>query len=424
MSSDVLNSLIKSRGRSANVRDRYASGSTSLKRYLAPKWKDGGPPNRLWIAMITNPTDIINPNRTTIASHNLARLIRPSKRNRYQVQSMPKAPDGGRMPSIRYVSRAGQSPVRLVPQQLVDAGFGAGALVDALHDHGAGGGRAGLAVLQGLAGQRAGNHDRIVRNFADENFAGLAVDDLGGGAEEHAHRQHGALAHDHAFRHLAARADEAVVLDDHGLGLQRLQHAADADATRNMHALADLRAASDGGPGVDHGRFIDIGAEIDERRHQHNVAGDEGGAAHDRAGDGAESCIAKTVLAPALELRGHLVPPRRLARAAGNRAHVVEAERQQHRLLQPLVDLPLAIGAALGDAGLAFVQQLQRVIDGLANFTLGRRRDAVAGIECGVDGGFQRGQGHRDFLKDNRSDCDANWEAFSGFGEAESRLPR
>src|SRR5207249_6864464 len=180
-----------------------------------------------------------------------------------------------------------------------------------------------------------------------------------------------------------------------GRARRRLQAAADADATRNMHALADLRAASDGGPGVDHGRFIDIGAEIDERRHQHNVAGDEGGAAHDRAGDGAESCIAKTVLAPALELRGHLVPPRRLARAAGNRAHVVEAERQQHRLLQPLIDLPLARGLALGDARLALVEQFERAIDGLANLALGRRRNAVAGIESGVDGGFERGQGHR-----------------------------
>src|SRR6266568_3467176 len=135
----------------------------------------GGPPNRLWIAMITSPTDIIKPNRTTIASHNLARLMRPSKRKRNHVQSMPKAPEDGRMPPTRYIGRAGKSPVRLIPQQLVDAGLGAGALVDALDDHRAGGRRAGLAVLQRLAGQRAGNHDRIFRNFADEDFAGLAV---------------------------------------------------------------------------------------------------------------------------------------------------------------------------------------------------------------------------------------------------------
>src|SRR5215213_3096614 len=110
--------------------------------------------------------------------------MRPWKRKRYQVQSIPEAPGGRRMPPTRYVSRAGKSPVRSVPQQLVDAGLGAGALVDALHDHGAGGRWAGLTVFHGLAGQRAGNHDRIFRNLADKNLAGFAVDDLGGGTEE------------------------------------------------------------------------------------------------------------------------------------------------------------------------------------------------------------------------------------------------
>src|SRR6185312_13715933 len=60
----------------------------------------------------------------------------------------------------------------LIPQQFVDAGLGAGALVDALHDHGAGGRRAGLAVRQRLAGQGAGNDHRIFRHLADEDLAG------------------------------------------------------------------------------------------------------------------------------------------------------------------------------------------------------------------------------------------------------------
>ena len=37
-----------------------------------------------------------------------------------------------------------------------------------------------------------------------------------------------------------------------GFGLQRFQHAADADATGQVHARADLRAGTDRGPGVDH----------------------------------------------------------------------------------------------------------------------------------------------------------------------------
>src|ERR1041384_4191353 len=51
-------------------------------------------------------------------------------------------------------------------------------------------------------------------------------------------------------------------------------------------------------PTVDHGGFIDIGAKIDEVRHQHDVAGDEGRTAHDRARHRAEAGVAETVLAP------------------------------------------------------------------------------------------------------------------------------
>src|SRR6187455_1756667 len=139
MRSEVPTSLIRSRGRSAHVRDRYASGSTSLKRSEAPIWKGAALPNRPWIATIASPTVVIKPNSTGIASQNLARLMRPSKRNRYQVQSMPKPPEAGRIPPTGTLV-ARESPwVRSIPQQLVDAGLGAGALVNALHDHGAGG---------------------------------------------------------------------------------------------------------------------------------------------------------------------------------------------------------------------------------------------------------------------------------------------
>ena len=71
---------------------------------------------------------------------------------------------------------------------------------------------------------------------------GVAVDDLGRGSEIHAHPQHRALAHDDASGDFRARADEAVVLDDDGFGLQRLQHAADADAAGNMQLRSPICA--------------------------------------------------------------------------------------------------------------------------------------------------------------------------------------
>src|SRR6202140_5055887 len=62
------------------------------------------------------------------------------------------------------------------------------------------------------------------------------------------------------------------------------------------------------------------------------------------------------------------------------------------------MDFPLAVRPALGDAGLALVQQLERGIAGVADFAPGRGRDAADVCERGVDGGFEGGERHRDFL--------------------------
>src|SRR3546814_10702744 len=55
--------------------------------------------------------------------------------------------------------------------------------------------------------------------------------------------------------------------------------------------------------------FADMGAQIDEAGHQHRARRDIGAAPHDRAGNGAKARLPEIVLAPALELRRHLVPP-------------------------------------------------------------------------------------------------------------------
>src|ERR1700682_514387 len=49
-------------------------------------------------------------------------------------------------------------------------------------------------------------------------------------------------------------------------------------------------------------------------------------------------------------------------------------------------------------SGCAMVDQIERMIHRVADFALGGGRDAVACIECGVDGGFEGGERHRDFL--------------------------
>jgi hypothetical protein len=188
--------------------------------------------------------------------------------------------------------------------------------------------------------------------------------------EVDAHRQHRAFADAHALDHFGARADERAVADDHRLRLQRLEHPADPDAAREVHVLADLRARADRYPGVDHRPFVDIGADVDEARHQHHALGDVAAAPRHRARDHAEAGVAEAVLAPAGELARHLVVGRSARGALLDDRIVVEPERQQHRLLEPLVDLPAARAVGLGDARLAAVEQLERRLDRLAHSAL------------------------------------------------------
>src|SRR6185312_5805741 len=264
-----------------------------------------------------------------------------------------------------------------VPQEVVDRGFAAGLLVDALDDHRAVERGAGLAVGERLAGQIARHHHGVGRHLAHEDLAGRPVDDLGRGPDEHAHRAHRAFADDHALDDLGAGADEAVVLDDGRAGLHRLEHPADADAAAEMHVLADLRAAPDSDPGVDHGALVDMGADIDEAGHQNDVAGDVRRMSDIRPRYGAEAGFAEAVLAPALELERHLVPPVGAARAV-HQLVVVEAEAQKHGLLEPLVDAPLARRGALGNPDPPGIELIENTIHGLADGAPGLEVDRRA----------------------------------------------
>ena len=124
-----------------------------------------------------------------------------------------------------------------------------------------------------------------------------------------AHADDAAFADDDAFGDFSARADEAIVFDDDGVRLQRLEHAAQTGAARDVAVLADLRAGADRRPGVDHRVFTDIGADVDEARHQDGAARDVRGVADDRARHGAEACAREIFGRPLREFRRHLVVP-------------------------------------------------------------------------------------------------------------------
>ena len=164
-----------------------------------------------------------------------------------------------------------------------------------------------------------------------------------------------------------------------------------------MTVLADLGAGTDRGPGIDHSAFVDIGAQIDEAGHQHDAPGDEGRPANDAVRDGAEAGLAKPVVAPALELRGNLVPPAGVAaRPAADRGHVVQPERQQDGFLGPLVDGPGAAGPSFRHPKPAFVQGVQGGDDGVANGAGRGRANRIAVLPCGVDSGSEVGKAHGD----------------------------
>src|SRR5262249_58838186 len=89
---------------------------------------------------------------------------------------------------------------------------------------------------------------------------------------------------------------------------------------------------------------------------------------------------------PAVELGGALAPPHGFAWATRDDGHIVETEREQHRLLQPLIDRPHAVGPPLGDPRGAAVEEVERSVARLAYWPLGRRADGVALLEGFVDG--------------------------------------
>src|SRR5690348_3230540 len=134
-----------------------------------------------------------------------------------------------------------------------------------------------------------------------------AVEDLRALAEKYAHAQYRVLLDDHALDDLGTRADEAVILDDGGVRLQRFKHAADADTAGQVHVAADLRARADGRPGIDHRSLVDVGADVDVRGHQHDVAGDEGAAPRDRRRDDANAGLGEGRRVVGRELGRHLV---------------------------------------------------------------------------------------------------------------------
>ena len=178
-----------------------------------------------------------------------------------------------------------------------------------------------------------------------------------------------------------------------GIGLQRLEHAADADAAGQVDVLADLRARPDGGPGIHHRALVHVGADVHVGRHQHDVAADERAGAHRRRRHDAEAALAKLGVRVPANRSGTLSNQVRPSPAAITALSCVRKYSSTAFLIHWCVThAPSIFSATRRRPALSSCDdRVERVEQ------LGRRgagSDVGAAIERGVDEGLERMCGH------------------------------
>src|SRR6185437_14578109 len=148
----------------------------------------------------------------------------------------------------------------------------------------------GMALVFG-DGTRPGDDDGVCGDDQGRLVGGAngdAIDEIENGSaagEEGSGGQDRAGVNDGTFVYAAIAADEDVVLDDDGAGVDGLEDSADLGGGAEVDALADLRTGADESVGIHHGAFIHPGAGVDVHgRHadytaRHVSAGADGGAA-------------------------------------------------------------------------------------------------------------------------------------------------
>ena len=110
--------------------------------------------------------------------------------------------------------------------------------------------------------------------------------------------------------------------------------------------FADLCAGTDGGPRVDQGTVVHIGADIDERRHHDDVFADVTALPGDSGRDDAKTASGKVCLRVMREFTGDFVIEMQGGRTGGTDRHhhiFLKTEREQDGFFRPLVDAPLPV---------------------------------------------------------------------------------
>ena len=108
-----------------------------------------------------------------------------------------------------------------------------------------------------------------------------------------------------------------------------------------------------------------------------------------RSSNGAKARRLKGRGVPAREFRFDFVVPAHVVTAGPTRYRdrIGEPEGQQHRFLEPLIDVPFAV-VFFGDAQRARIECIERRADGIAQIAFGLRRDRIATLPPSIDDFF------------------------------------
>src|SRR6185437_2220217 len=166
-----------------------------------------------------------------------------------------------------------------LPQQVFERSAKVGFFVAVLYDHGRVDAEAPLLAFAFVDGARAGHYycrlgdDQRAIDCGAQHFAAHEIVDGCAAREDGAGGEDRAFADDGCFVDSTVAADENVVFNNDGAGVDRLEHASDLCSGTQVHMLADLRAGTDEGMRVDHCAFVDIGSGVDVHgRHADDTA--------------------------------------------------------------------------------------------------------------------------------------------------------
>ena len=150
-----------------------------------------------------------------------------------------------------------------------------------------------------------------------------------------------------------------------------------------MNVFTDLRAGADGGPGVNHGAFVNVGADVHIGRHQHGVAGDERALTNRCRRHHAETFFLETRFVIVSEFHRDFIEVAAF-RTIDNLV-IVNTEREQYRLLQPLMRHPLTVDL-LSDAQRAGIKKGDNLVNRFAGHGIHiSRRNVGATLESGLN---------------------------------------